>query len=69
MKSKLIQIPYTIGIIKPHLVLREAQVSSIIISSNIYLYVPRWIKCMKSSDKITLKSSTRSRKSLPEKKF
>lgn len=28
MKSKLIQIPYTIGIIKPHLVLREQQVSS-----------------------------------------
>ena len=27
MKSKLIQIPYTIGIIKPHLVLREEQVS------------------------------------------
>ena len=69
MKSKLIQIPYTIGIIKPHLVLREAQVSSIIISSNIYLHVPRWIKCMTSSEKITLKSSTRSRKSLPEKKF
>ena len=69
MKSKLIQIPYTIGIIKPHLVLREAQVSSIIISSNIYLNVPRWIKYMTSSEKITLKSSTRSRKSLPEKKF
>ena len=69
MKSKLIQIPYTIGIIKPHLVLREAQVSSIIISSNIYIHVPRWIKYMTSSEKITLKSSTRSRKSLPEKKF
>ena len=69
MKSKLIQIPYTIGIIKPHLVLREAQVSSIIISSDIYLHVPRWIKCMTSFEKITLKSSTRSRKSLPEKKF
>ena len=69
MKSKLIQIPYTIGIIKPHLVLREAQVSSIIISSNIYLNVPRWIKYTTSSEKITLKSSTRSRKSLPEKKF
>ena len=69
MKSKLIQIPYTIGIIKPHLVLREAQVSSIIISSNIYFNVPRWIKYMTSSEKITLKSSTRSRKSLPEKKF
>ena len=27
MKSKLIQIPYTIGIVKPHLVLREQEVS------------------------------------------
>ena len=27
MKSKLIQIPYTIGIIKPHLVLRDDLVS------------------------------------------
>merc|ERR1719491_2068594 len=29
MKSKLIQIPYTIGIIKPHLVLREQQMETV----------------------------------------
>ena len=32
MKSKLIQIPYTIGIVKPHLVLRDEQVSLILVA-------------------------------------
>lgn len=27
MKSKLVQIPYTIGIVKPHLVLKDKEVS------------------------------------------
>ena len=30
MKSKLIPIPYTIGIIKPHLALKEEKVYSVI---------------------------------------
>jgi hypothetical protein len=28
MKSKLISIPYTVGLIKPHIALREDKVSS-----------------------------------------